>query len=92
MARLAGVAVGTVSNVLHHPELVRPQTRARVEAAMEQLGFIPNASARQLRAGRGRCLGLVVALAIKGIRDRFTPDLITRASSQSGPARPAPGS
>jgi LacI family transcriptional regulator len=60
VASLAGVAVGTVSNVLNHPELVRPQTRARVEAAMEQLGFIPNASARQLRAGRGSCLGLVV--------------------------------
>jgi LacI family transcriptional regulator len=60
VASLAGVAVGTVSNVLNHPELVRPQTRARVEAAMEQLGFIPTASARQLRAGRGSCLGLVV--------------------------------
>jgi LacI family transcriptional regulator len=41
VASLAGVAVGTVSNVLNHPELVRPQTRARVEAAMEQFGFIP---------------------------------------------------
>ena len=60
VATLARVAVGTVSNVLNHPDLVRPQTRARVEAAMEQLGFIPNASARQLRAGRSRCLGLVV--------------------------------
>src|ERR1700744_5093673 len=60
VASLAGVAVGTVSNVLNHPDLVRPQTRARVEAAMEQLGFIPNASARQLRAGRGGCLGLGV--------------------------------
>ena len=60
VATLAGVAVGTVSNVLNHPDLVRPKTRARVEAAMEQLGFIPNGSARQLRAGRSRCLGLVV--------------------------------
>jgi Transcriptional regulators len=48
VASLAGVAVGTVSNVLNHPDLVRPLTRARVEAAMEQLGFIPNGSARQL--------------------------------------------
>src|SRR5258705_11917997 len=58
VASLAGVAVGTVSNVLNHPDLVRPLTPARVEAAMEQLGFIPNGSARQLRAGRSRCLGL----------------------------------
>jgi LacI family transcriptional regulator len=60
VASLAGVAVGTVSNVLNHPDLVRPLTRARVEAAMDELGFIPNGSARQLRAGRSRCLGLVV--------------------------------
>src|SRR5580700_9539700 len=60
VASLAGVAVGTVSNVLNHPDLVRPLTRARVEAAMEELGFIPNGSARQLRAGRSRYLGLVV--------------------------------
>src|SRR5579875_2960398 len=60
VASLAGVAVGTVSNVLNHPDLVRPLTRARVEAAMEELGFVPNGSARQLRAGRSRCLGLVV--------------------------------
>ena len=38
VASLAGVAVGTVSNVLNHPDLVRPLTRARVEAAMEELG------------------------------------------------------
>lgn len=49
-----------MSDVLNHPDLVRPLTRARVEAAMEELGFIPNGSARQLRAGRSRCLGLVV--------------------------------
>jgi len=60
VASRAGVAVGTVSNVLNHPDLVRPLTRARVEAAMDELGFIPNGSARQLRAGRSRCLGLVV--------------------------------
>src|ERR1700760_1120409 len=60
VASRAGVAVGTVSNVLNHPDLVRPLTRARVEAAMEELAFTPNGSARQLRAGRSRCLGLVV--------------------------------
>src|SRR5919109_2958489 len=60
VASLAGVAVGTVSNVLNHPDLVRPLPGARVEAAMEQLGSLPTVPARQLRAGRSRCLGLVV--------------------------------
>ena len=41
VATLAGVAVGTVSNVLNHPDLVRPQTRARVEAAMERASSGP---------------------------------------------------
>ena len=39
--------VGTVSNVLNRPATVRPTTRAKVEAAIAQLGFVPNASARQ---------------------------------------------
>ena len=55
----AGVSVGTVSNVLNRPERVRPGTRARVEAAMEHLGFVRNESARQLRAGSSRIIAYV---------------------------------
>jgi LacI family transcriptional regulator len=55
----AGVSVGTVSNVLNRPERVRPATRARVEAAMEHLGFVRNESARQLRAGSSRIIAYV---------------------------------
>lgn len=60
VAALAGVSLGTVSNVLNRPELVAEQTRARVQAAIKELGFIRNESARQLRAGRSRTIGLVV--------------------------------
>lgn len=60
VAKLAGVSVGTVSNVLNRPTGVRPQTRERVEGAIAQLGFIRNDSARQLRAGRSRMIGYVV--------------------------------
>jgi LacI family transcriptional regulator len=60
VATKAGVSVGTVSNVLNRPELVAPATRARVEEAIATLGFVRNESARQLRAGRSRTLGLVV--------------------------------
>jgi LacI family transcriptional regulator len=60
VASHAGVSVGTVSNVLNRPEIVAPTTRARVLAAISELGFVPNESARQLRRGRGRVLGLVV--------------------------------
>ena len=60
VAALAGVSLGTVSNVLNRPEVVAEPTRTRVQAAIKELGFIRNESARQLRAGRSRTIGLVV--------------------------------
>jgi LacI family transcriptional regulator len=60
VAAHAGVSTGTVSNVLNRPELVAPATRERVAAAIEDLGFVRNEAARQLRAGRSRTVGLVV--------------------------------
>lgn len=59
VARLAGVSVGTVSNVLNRPEMVAPDTRHRVQAAIERLGYVRNGPARQLRAGRSRIIGVV---------------------------------
>ena len=60
VAARAGVSVGTVSNVLNRPDLVSAATRERVHTAIDDLGFVRNESARQLRAGRSRTLGLVV--------------------------------
>ncbi len=60
VAAEAGVSVGTVSNVLNRPEHVAEHTRDRVNAAIRELGFVRNESARQLRAGRSRMIGLVV--------------------------------
>ena len=60
VAALAGVSLGTVSNVLNRPDVVAEPTRSRVLAAIKELGFIRNESARQLRAGRSRTIGLVV--------------------------------
>ena len=60
MAARAGVSVGTVSNVLNRPDLVAAPTRERVRTAMEELGFVRNESARMLRAGTSRTIGLIV--------------------------------
>ena len=60
VAAAAGVSVGTVSNVLNRPAAVRPTTRAKVETAIARLGFVPNASARQLAAGRSDTLAYLV--------------------------------
>jgi LacI family transcriptional regulator len=60
VAAHAGVSVATVSNVLNRPDIVARPTRDRVNASIRELGFVRNESARQLRAGRSRTIGLVV--------------------------------
>ena len=60
VAAHAAVSVATVSNVLNRPEIVATATRERVNRAIKELGFVRNESARHLRAGRSRTIGLVV--------------------------------
>jgi LacI family transcriptional regulator len=60
VARRAGVSQGTVSNVLNHPRIVASSTKARVRAAIAELGYTPNARARQLRTGDSRIIGLLI--------------------------------
>ncbi|MEC5190836.1 MULTISPECIES: LacI family DNA-binding transcriptional regulator [unclassified Arthrobacter] len=60
VAALAGVSVGTVSNVLNRPEKVSAEVTSRVQSAIDKLGFVRNDAARQLRAGMSHSVGLVV--------------------------------
>jgi LacI family transcriptional regulator len=60
VAKAAKVSVGTVSNVLNRPEVVAPETLARVQGTIKLLGFVPNGFARHLRSGNSRTLGLIV--------------------------------
>jgi LacI family transcriptional regulator len=60
IAELAGVSLGTVSNVLNRPHLVSERTRRRVEQTIAETGFVRNGSARQLRAGHSPLIGLIV--------------------------------
>jgi LacI family transcriptional regulator len=61
VARLAGTSPAVVSYVLNGgPRGVSPETRARVLAAIEQLGYRPNGIARSLRMNRTMTWGLVV--------------------------------
>lgn len=62
VARAAHVSVATVSYVINDgPRPVTEETRARVLAAMQQLGYEPNVSARRLRKQHNRVLGLAIA-------------------------------
>ncbi|PPG08132.1 MULTISPECIES: LacI family DNA-binding transcriptional regulator [unclassified Rathayibacter] len=60
VARRAGVALGTVSNVLNRPSLVSAATRSRVQQVIDELGFAPNRAARALAAGTSSTIGFVV--------------------------------
>jgi len=60
VAKRAGVSMGTASNAINKPEMLAPETLKKVRKAISDLGFVPNASARTLRAGRTHILGLVV--------------------------------
>jgi len=60
VANHANVAVGTVSNVLNYPDRVSQRTKERVLRAINELGFVRNDAARQLRAGHSRTIGLIV--------------------------------
>ena len=60
VARRADVSLGTVSHVLNHPERVSEVLRARVQAAIKELGYVRSDAARALRSGRGHTVGLVV--------------------------------
>ena len=62
VAALVGVSIKTVSRVVNGQADVHPDTRARIEAAMEQLNFRPNAMASMIRrrGGRTASIGLIV--------------------------------
>src|SRR5258708_38389053 len=60
VAKRASVSLGTVSNVLNRPEIVAEETRERVKSAIEEIGFVRNGSARQLRACTSQHIGLNV--------------------------------
>ncbi|GAB3632480.1 LacI family DNA-binding transcriptional regulator [Microbacterium shaanxiense] len=60
VAARAQVSWRTVSNVIHGHKYLRPETKAKVEAAIAELGYRPQAAARQLRSGRSNLLTLAI--------------------------------
>lgn len=60
VAKVAGVSPQTVSRVANGSTAVRPETRRRVEHAMDELGYRPNYAARALKHGRFNDIGVVM--------------------------------
>lgn len=83
VARIAGVSIKTVSNVINDYPHVRPGTRDRVNQAIEQLDYRPNLSARGLRSGRTGVIGL----AVPSLRENYFAELadsVIRAAEKRG--------
>jgi LacI family gluconate utilization system Gnt-I transcriptional repressor len=60
VAHRAQVSAMTVSRALKDPALVLPAARARIEAAIEALGYIPNQAARTLASSRSKLVAVLV--------------------------------
>jgi DNA-binding LacI/PurR family transcriptional regulator len=60
VARIAGVSIKTVSNVVNGYAYIKPTTRARVLQAIEEVQYKPNLAARNLRSGRSGVIGLIM--------------------------------
>lgn len=77
VARKAGVSPTTVSHVINHADRVSVEMRTRVQAAIEELGYVPNPQAQSLRTGRTN----VIAMLIPDIRNPFYPEMVKAAQS-----------
>lgn len=83
VARLAGVSGQTVSRVANGRQNVDTITRARVQAAMRQLGYRPNGAARALRSGEFRSVGVIV-FELSTFGTKSTLDAIATAATERG--------
>jgi DNA-binding LacI/PurR family transcriptional regulator len=72
VAELAGVSTATVSHVINKTRFVGEETRQKVLAAIESIGYTPNMHARSLASGSSRTLGLIIS----DIANPFFPDLV----------------
>ncbi|GGF99148.1 LacI family transcriptional regulator [Paenibacillus albidus] len=60
VAQLAGVAVGTVSRVINNSGAVKPETRRRVEQAIQELNYVPNEVARNFKMQKSKMVALLL--------------------------------
>jgi len=76
VAERAGVSVATVSYVFNHgPRPVSPETRAKVEAAIAELGYYPNELARGLRLQQSSTIGLIIPSTTNPVYAEIARDL-----------------
>ncbi len=78
IAREAGVSISTVSRVINNPDSVVAQKRERVSEVIFQMGYTPNAAAREMVTGSTKLIGVLVS----DIRNAFIAALLTVFTEQ----------
>lgn len=83
VARHARVSVSTVSYALSGSRPVSPRTKSRIEAAVRELGYTPNAHARGLASRRSRVLALIYPAMVQGLGGTVTEFVASAAATAS---------
>ncbi len=86
VARHAGVSAITASRTLRTPDIVSPETRAKVRAAVEALGYVPNPAAQALASNRTRVLGVIIPSVTNQIFADFLRGVMDAV--EDGPLQP----
>jgi DNA-binding LacI/PurR family transcriptional regulator len=81
VARVSGVSKSTVSNVIRGADNIGAETRVRVQAAIEQLGYRPNVLARQLVKQRSTIVGVVIGALSNPFHAEMTEQIERHAAS-----------
>ncbi len=79
VAKRANVSISTVSRVLNRRDLVNANTRARVESAIDELGYQPNAFARGLMLRKSEMVGLL----LPDLHGEFYSEIIRGANAEA---------
>jgi len=72
VAKAAGVSVAAVSSALNRSGRLSEETRRRIQAAIEAIGYAPNMAARSLRTGSTKLIGMIVG----NITNPFSANLV----------------
>jgi LacI family transcriptional regulator, gluconate utilization system Gnt-I transcriptional repressor len=75
VAAVAGVSLMTVSRAVKQPDQVAPETLARVKAAMDQVGYVPNMAAVSLRLSQTRLVAAIVPTLATHVFDAMLSSL-----------------
>jgi DNA-binding LacI/PurR family transcriptional regulator len=82
VAKLAQVSIKTVSNVLHDYPHLRPETRSRVQDAIEALGYELNLHASSLRSGQAQMITIHVPNPTESASIDFVEELVRLAEDR----------